>query len=77
MIFCPSLLFNVEQKYNIETKVYAMDFTKGAEKDYQALQQLLAPVEVTVLGKTPERALTGLYRVRSARAEAKLIILYV
>lgn len=54
-----------------------MDFTKGAEKDYQALQQLLAPVEVTVLGKTPERALTGLHGVRSARADAKLIILNV
>ncbi|KAF9019605.1 hypothetical protein CPC16_009712 [Podila verticillata] len=39
----------LEQKYSIETKVYAMDFTKGAEKDYQALQQLLAPIEVTVL----------------------------
>ncbi|KAF9183503.1 hypothetical protein BGZ51_004007 [Haplosporangium sp. Z 767] len=39
----------LEQKYNVETKVYAMDFTKGADQDYQALQQLLAPIEVTIL----------------------------
>ncbi|KAF9351600.1 hypothetical protein BGX26_010429 [Mortierella sp. AD094] len=39
----------LEQKYNIETKYYAMDFTKGADEDYQALQQLLTPLEVTVL----------------------------
>ncbi|KAI1292474.1 hypothetical protein EDD11_008724 [Mortierella claussenii] len=39
----------LEQKYNIETKHYAMDFTKGADSDYQGLQQLIAPIEVTVL----------------------------
>ncbi|KAF9917097.1 hypothetical protein BX616_001957 [Lobosporangium transversale] len=39
----------LEQKYNIETKHYAMDFAKGADSDYQALQQLLSPLEVTVL----------------------------
>lgn len=59
--FFSPLLSNTEEKYSIQTKVYAMDFTKGADKDYQALQQLLEPVEVTVLGKTPERALTGLH----------------
>ena len=42
--------FIIEQKYNIETKVHAMDFTKGDDKDYQALQALVAPVNVTVLG---------------------------
>ena len=40
----------VEQKYSVETKVFAMDFAKGADQDYQALQQMLAPVNVTVLG---------------------------
>ncbi|KAG0197205.1 hypothetical protein BGX28_009296 [Mortierella sp. GBA30] len=44
-----ALAEELEQKYNVETKIYAMDFTKGADQDYQALQQLLAPVEVTVL----------------------------
>ncbi|KAF8933708.1 hypothetical protein BGZ58_006176 [Dissophora ornata] len=39
----------LEQKYNIETKHFAMDFTKGSDADYQALQQLLNPIEVTVL----------------------------
>lgn len=27
-----------------------MDFAKGDDKDYQALQQLVAPINVTVLG---------------------------
>ncbi|KAF9104599.1 hypothetical protein BGX27_010021, partial [Mortierella sp. AM989] len=37
------------EKYSIETKFYAMDFTKAADEDYQGLQQLLNPLEVTVL----------------------------
>ncbi|KAF9129779.1 hypothetical protein BG015_004096, partial [Linnemannia schmuckeri] len=37
----------LQQKYNIETKVHAMDFTKGDDKDYQALQTLVAPINVT------------------------------
>ncbi|KAG0287640.1 hypothetical protein BGZ96_008464 [Linnemannia gamsii] len=44
-----ALAEELQQKYNIETKVHAMDFTKGDDKDYQALQQLVAPVNVTVL----------------------------
>ncbi|CAO3567484.1 unnamed protein product [Mortierella alpina] len=44
-----ALAQELEQKYSVETKIYAMDFTKGADQDYQALQQMLAPVNVTVL----------------------------
>ncbi|KAG0365228.1 hypothetical protein BC939DRAFT_471188 [Gamsiella multidivaricata] len=39
----------LEQKYSVETKHYAMDFTKGSEADYKALEQLLSSIEVTVL----------------------------
>jgi len=42
---------SIEEKYSIQTKIYAMDFTRGDDKDYQALQTLLTPIEVTVLGK--------------------------
>jgi len=41
----------LEKQYNVETKYYAMDFTKGSEQDYKGLQQLVNPIEVTVLGK--------------------------
>ncbi len=36
----------------METKVLAMDFTKGDERDYAALQLLISPIEVTILGKS-------------------------
>ncbi|KAF9357971.1 hypothetical protein BGX34_009128 [Mortierella sp. NVP85] len=39
----------LEKHYNVETKYYAMDFTKGSEQDYKGLQQLVNPIEVTVL----------------------------
>ncbi|KAF9435225.1 hypothetical protein BGZ76_006682 [Entomortierella beljakovae] len=39
----------IEQKYSVETKFFAMDFTKGSDADYQALKQLIAPLDVTVL----------------------------
>ncbi|KAG0231111.1 hypothetical protein B0O80DRAFT_396640 [Mortierella sp. GBAus27b] len=39
----------LEEQYHVETKYYAMDYTKGLDADYQALQQLLNTVEVTVL----------------------------
>ncbi|KAF9585785.1 hypothetical protein BGW38_000761 [Lunasporangiospora selenospora] len=39
----------IEQKYNVETKIYAMDFAKGADQDYQDLKKLLDPIEVNVL----------------------------
>ncbi|KAF9202793.1 hypothetical protein BGZ49_007078 [Haplosporangium sp. Z 27] len=39
----------LEQKYSIETKIHAMDFTKGDDGDYAALKQVLDSLEVTVL----------------------------
>ncbi|KAF9280017.1 hypothetical protein BGZ68_007558 [Mortierella alpina] len=44
-----ALAEEIEQKYNVETKVLAMDFTKGDERDYAALQLLISPIEVTIL----------------------------
>ncbi|KAF9167497.1 hypothetical protein DFQ26_004451 [Actinomortierella ambigua] len=39
----------IEQKYNVETKVFAMDFTNADDAKYNALKQVLDPIEVTVL----------------------------
>ncbi|KAF9971666.1 hypothetical protein BGZ73_005297 [Actinomortierella ambigua] len=39
----------IEQKYGVETKVFAMDFTKADDAKYNALKQVLDPIEVTVL----------------------------
>ncbi|KAG0224003.1 hypothetical protein BGW41_005275 [Actinomortierella wolfii] len=39
----------IEQKYNVETKVFAMDFTKADDEKYKALKQVLDPIDVTVL----------------------------
>ncbi|KAF9986094.1 hypothetical protein BGZ65_008797 [Modicella reniformis] len=39
----------LEQTYSVETKHFVMDFTKASEENYQALQQFLNPIEVTML----------------------------
>ncbi|KAG0292917.1 hypothetical protein BGZ98_002415, partial [Dissophora globulifera] len=39
----------LEEKYSVQTKYYAMDFTKGSDADYQGLQQVLNSCEVNVL----------------------------
>ncbi|GJJ72464.1 17beta-estradiol 17-dehydrogenase / very-long-chain 3-oxoacyl-CoA reductase [Entomortierella parvispora] len=44
-----ALAQEIEEKYSVQTKIFAMDFAKGDDKDYQSLKTLLTPVEVTVL----------------------------
>jgi hypothetical protein len=51
--FCTHLLipFASESKYNVSTKTFVIDFTKRDEKVYDALAELLAPLDIGVLGK--------------------------
>ncbi|RHZ76673.1 hypothetical protein Glove_194g19 [Diversispora epigaea] len=39
----------IEKKYQVDTKLYAMDFCKGDPKDYEKIKEIISTIEVGVL----------------------------
>lgn len=44
-----SLSSEIESKYNVQTKVLAMDFAANRDSDYTSLASLIAPLDISIL----------------------------
>ena len=51
IIYISVFLYKIGDQYGVETKTYAMDFTKGDNADFAHLGDLMSNIRVGVLGK--------------------------